>query len=106
MHRASFLSILTLSFAEVQKDERLQRTPANGGRSAAATTENIVTSPRPPSPRGGKGKGLFTGTLHHGIEPRAVGQDMMRQDFETRPGTAAPLGLLTEVVDSMELNHN
>ena len=30
----------------------------------------------------------------------------MRQDFETRAGTAAPLGLLSEVIDSLELDRN
>ena len=52
--------------------------------------EGTVASRAAPGPSGssrsGKGKGLFTGTLQNGIEPRAVGTDMMRQDFETRAG--------------------
>ena len=68
--------------------------------------ERAAPGSEPSNSRSGKGKGLFTGTLQNGIEPRAVGTDMMRQDFETRPGTASPLGFLTEVIDSLEMERN
>ena len=64
-----------------------------------------VTPPQSHSGKG-KGKGLFTGTLLGGVEPRVLGRDVMRGDFETRPEAAAPLGLLAEVVDSLELEHD
>ena len=80
--------------------------PPTGGRPEGIVVESAAPGPEPSNLRSGKGKGLFTGTLQNGIEPRAVGNEMMRQDFETRPGTAAPLGLLTEVIDSLELEHN
>ena len=51
----------------------------------------------------GRGKGLFTGTLNYGIEPRHVGRDVMNQDFETRSGTEASMGLPAEVIDALEL---
>ena len=46
------------------------------------------------------------GTLLSGVQPRDVGQNITREDFETRPESAVPLGLLAEVVDSLELEHD
>ena len=32
-----------------------------------------------------------------------MGRDVLRQDFETRSGTEASMGLLAEVIDALEL---
>ena len=53
--------------------------------------------------RTGRGKGLFTATLNFGIEPRNVGREVIKQDFEICSGTDASMGLLTEVIDALEL---
>ena len=71
----------------------------------ATMPEDRAATPPPPN-HGEKGKGLFTGTLLDGVEPRELGRNMTRGDFETRPETTAPLGLLAEVVDSLELEHD
>ena len=71
----------------------------------ATMPEDRAVTP-PPANHGGKGKGLFTGTLLGGVEPRELGRNVTRGDFETHHETTAPLGLLAEVVDSLELEHD
>ena len=49
---------------------------------------------------------MFTGTIAHGIQPQDVGRDVTRQYFQTRSGTEAPMGLLTEVIYALELEQS
>ena len=74
---------------------------------ATMPEDRAVTPPPNHGGKGkGKGKGLFTGTLLGRVEPRELGRNVMRGDFEIRPETTAPLGLLAEVMDSLELEHD
>ena len=68
--------------------------------------EGRAVSPPPSHSGKGKAKGLFTGTLLGGVEPRELGRNVTRGDFDTRPEATAPLGLLAEEVDSLELEHD
>ena len=65
--------------------------------------ESTAHTPEGSERRTGRGKGLFTGALNYGIEPRHVGRDVLKEDFETRSGTEASMGLLAEVIDALEL---
>ena len=70
---------------------------------AGTPDEATEKTPECSERRIGRGKGLFTGTLNYGIEPQHVGRDVMKQDFETRSGTEASMGLLAKVIDALEL---
>ena len=84
---------LTFTFSEHRAHDEPRSSPTAGGGSVATMPDDRAVTPPPPN-QGGKGKGLFTGTLLDGAEPRKLGRNVTREDFETRPEATAPLGLL------------